>query len=63
MGVTLFTDAGSTWDHGQRLADASFKAGAGAGFFLLASLFQLNVDVGVREHWGSRIHFTTGLQF
>ncbi len=61
--MTVFTDAGTTWDHGQRLADAPVKAGAGAGFFLLASLFQLNLDVGFREAWGTRVHFTTGLQF
>ncbi len=63
VGITLFTDVGTTWDHGQRLADAPVKAGAGAGFFALASLFQLNLDVGFREGWGTRVHFTTGLQF
>jgi outer membrane protein assembly factor BamA len=63
VGMTLFTDAGTTWDHGTRVADARFKAGGGAGFFLLASLFQLNLDFGFREGGGTRIHFTTGLQF
>jgi outer membrane protein assembly factor BamA len=62
-GMTLFTDVGTTWDHGERLSDARMRAGAGAGFFLLASLFQLNLDVGFREGWGTRVHFTTGLQF
>jgi outer membrane protein assembly factor BamA len=62
-GTTVFTDVGTTWNHGERLADARFRAGAGAGFFLLASLFQLNLDVGFREGWGTRVHFTTGLQF
>jgi outer membrane protein assembly factor BamA len=62
-GVTLFGDVGTTWNHGERVADARFRCGEGAGFFLLASLFQLNVDVGFREGWGTRVHFTTGLQF
>jgi outer membrane protein assembly factor BamA len=62
-GFTLFADAGSVWDHGERLRDASFTRGAGVGFFVLASLFQVNLDVGFREGWGSRVHFTTGLQF
>jgi outer membrane protein assembly factor BamA len=62
-GMTLFTDVGTTWDHAERLSDAQFKPGAGAGFFLLASVFQLNLDFGFREGWGTRIHFTTGLQF
>jgi outer membrane protein assembly factor BamA len=62
-GVTLFTDVGTVWNDGQRLADQRFRPGAGAGFFLLASLFQLNLDIGVREGWGTRVHFSTGLQF
>jgi outer membrane protein assembly factor BamA len=62
-GMTVFTDVGTTWNHGERLADARGRTGAGVGFFLLASLFQLNLDVGFREGWGTRFHFTTGLQF
>jgi outer membrane protein assembly factor BamA len=62
-GVTLFIDAGTVWNDGQRLADQRLDAGGGAGFFLLASLFQLNLDVGFREGWGTRVHFSTGLQF
>jgi outer membrane protein assembly factor BamA len=63
VGMTLFADVGTTWNDGERVADARFKTGEGAGFFLLASLFQLNLDVGFREGWGTRVHFTTGLQF
>ena len=62
-GVTLFTDVGTVWNDGQRLADQRFTPGVGAGFFLLASLFQINLDVGFREGWGTRVHFSTGLQF
>jgi outer membrane protein assembly factor BamA len=62
-GITLFADAGKTWDYGQPFDEAEFKAGGGAGFFLLASIFQLNLDMGFREGWGTRVHFTTGLQF
>lgn len=62
-GVSLFVDTGTVWDSGTRLSDARFKTGGGAGVFLLASLFQLNLDVGFREGGGARVHFTTGLQF
>jgi outer membrane protein assembly factor BamA len=62
-GVTLFSDVATTWNHGERVADARFRPGGGIGGFLLASLFQLNLDVGFREGWGTRVHFTTGLQF
>jgi outer membrane protein assembly factor BamA len=62
-GFTLFADAGTAWDDGQRLADSRVQAGAGGGVFILASIFQLNLEVGFREGWGTRVHFTTGLQF
>ena len=62
-GVTLFADIGAAYDHGVRLADARFRVGGGGGIFLLASLFRINLDVGVREGAGTRIHVATGLQF
>jgi outer membrane protein assembly factor BamA len=62
-GVSVFFDAGSVWDHGESFSSSRVKKGGGAGIFLLASLFQLSLDVGFREGGGTRIHFTTGLQF
>jgi hypothetical protein len=46
-GVSLFTDTGTVWDAGERLSDSRFRIGGGAGVFLLASLFQMSLDVGV----------------
>ncbi len=63
MGFTLFTDTGAVWDHGQPASTAKFHRGTGAGVFLLASVFQLNLDVGVRPNGGWHVHFNTGLQF
>jgi hypothetical protein len=63
LGVSVFTDVATTWNDGEELAHARFRRGAGAGVFLLASLFQLNLDVGVREGGGVHVHFSTGLQF
>jgi len=62
-GVSLFADTGTVWDHGQRLSDTRFKTGGGVGVFVLASLFQMSLDVGFRQGGGARVHFTTGLQF
>jgi len=62
-GVSVFGDTGTVWDHGQKLSESNFRAGGGAGVFLLASLFQMSLDVGFREGGGARVHFTTGLQF
>jgi outer membrane protein assembly factor BamA len=62
-GVSLFTDTGTVWNHGDALSAARVRTGVGAGVFLQASLFQMSLDVGVREGGGTRVHFTTGLQF
>jgi outer membrane protein assembly factor BamA len=62
-GVTVFVDTGTVWDHGQKLSDSSLKSGIGAGGFLVASLFQMSLDVGFREGGDVRVHFTTGISF
>jgi hypothetical protein len=62
-GLTLFTDVGATWDHGTKLDAAEWHRGAGVGWFLLASVFQFNAEVGVREGGGVRLHVRTGMQF
>lgn len=62
-GISLFADTGKVWEHGSQAGDAPWRTGGGVGFFFLASLFQLNLDVAVREGGGLRAHFSTGLQF
>ncbi len=62
-GITVFADVGTAYDHDTRLAETRFHPGGGAGVFLVAALFRINVEVGVREGGGARLHVTTGLQF
>ena len=62
-GISLFVDRGRVWDHGTPASDAPWRSGGGVGFFFLASLFQVNADVAVRDGGGVRVHFGTGLQF
>jgi outer membrane protein assembly factor BamA len=62
-GVSVFADTGTVWDHGEKLSNADFKSGVGAGGFFTASLFQMSLDVGVREGGNVRVHFTTGISF
>ena len=62
-GYSVFADAGRAWNYGDRFSDARWRRGIGAGVFFLASVFQLNLDVAVREGGGVRAHFGTGLQF
>jgi outer membrane protein assembly factor BamA len=63
IGMTLFADTGTAYNHGERIGDARFRYGAGGGVFLLVSVLQLNADVGFREGLGARVHLSTGLQF
>jgi outer membrane protein assembly factor BamA len=63
VGVTVFADTGTVWDHGQMLSDSSFRSGIGAGGFLVASLFQMSLDVGFREGGDVRVHFAAGVSF
>lgn len=63
LGARLFADAGTAYDHGVRLRDASFHEGVGAGLFLFATVFQLNVDVAKGLDAGTRVHVMTGFQW
>ena len=62
-GFSVFADAGRVWDRGTSFSDAPWRRGVGGGLFFLASVFQLNLDVGVRQGGDVRAHFSTGLQF
>jgi len=62
-GVNVFVDAGTAYDHGTRLKDSKMRYGGGVGVFLLATIFQVNIDVAARQGGGSRVHVTTGFQF
>jgi outer membrane protein assembly factor BamA len=62
-GIRLFADAGTVWDHGQALSTSAFKRGAGVGGFVVASLFQMSLDVAAREGGDVRAHFAMGVSF
>jgi outer membrane protein assembly factor BamA len=62
-GIRLFADAGTVWDHGQTLSASAFKTGAGVGGFVVASLFQMSLDVAAREGGDVRAHFAMGVSF
>lgn len=63
LGISAFADAGAVYDHGVRLRDASFHQGFGGGVFMLATLFQLNLDVAYGVDNKVRVHFMTGFSF
>jgi hypothetical protein len=64
FGMTLFMDAARFADHGARLKDAEWQRGAGAGVFLIASVFRLNLDVARGLDGGkTRVHLSSGFSF
>ncbi len=63
VGFSVFADAGTAYDRGTHLRDAALHRGIGAGVFLTASVFQLDLDVAVRREGGARVHLMTGFQF
>lgn len=64
LGVTAFYDAGAAWDRRQRFDAAEWHRGVGAGLFLIASVFRINVDVAHGLKTGAtRVHLSTGFAF
>lgn len=62
-GLTVFADAGTAYDHGTALSDATFHYGVGAGWYLHAPLVHLNVDVAYGIDGKVRAHVMAGLRF
>lgn len=62
-GATVFFDAGTVYEAGQSLVDATFRRGAGAGLFLQVPLIHLRLDVAhdfidaVRVHVAAEVGF------
>ena len=62
-GVAVFVDRGAVWGHDQRLADADWRQGYGAGVFAIATVFQLRLDVAHGQGRGTRAHVSAGVSF
>jgi outer membrane protein assembly factor BamA len=63
LGLNAFVDAGTVYDRPQRLADQRFEKGVGAGVWVSAAFFRLNVAVARGLGNGTRAHFGTTLSF
>ena len=62
-GVSVFFDTGAAYDVGQRLRKTRFHQGVGAGAFLVATVFQLKLDLAYGFDDGVRLHVATGFSF
>jgi outer membrane protein assembly factor BamA len=63
FGYSIFMDAGTTYDKGQRFRDRQFEKGAGAGVWLTAPLFRFSAAVARGIGSGMRTHIGAGLTF
>ena len=64
LGLTVFADAAKAVNYGEKLSDAKWQRGAGAGLFLIASVVKLNLDVSHGfDGGGTRLHLSSGFAF
>ncbi|MEO7189622.1 MAG: BamA/TamA family outer membrane protein [Vicinamibacterales bacterium] len=63
LGVTVFTDAGVSYDEGERFSDAPVHRSVGAGAWLSVAAFRLAVSVAHGQHAETRVNFSAGLGF
>jgi outer membrane protein assembly factor BamA len=63
FGIKIFADVGTVYDKGQRYRDQTLKQGYGAGVFLSAPVFILNLDVAHGKGAGTHVYFGGGFSF
>ena len=63
MGVSVFVDWGTAYDHGQQLRDQKWDQGAGAAVWLTVTAFRMSVGVAHGKGSGTRVNFGGGLTF
>jgi outer membrane protein assembly factor BamA len=63
VGVSGFTDAGTTYDHGGRFEDQAVKQGFGASVWCAAAFLRVNVAVAHGVGSSTRVHASGNLTF
>jgi outer membrane protein assembly factor BamA len=63
FGYSIFFDAGTTYDKGQRLADRQLEKGVGAGVWVTAPVFRMSFAVARGLGSSTRVHLAAGLTF
>jgi hypothetical protein len=63
IGVNGFTDAGTAYDHGERLSDQTWRQGIGGGVWFSAAFVRLNVDVAHGRGSSTRVHVGANVSF
>jgi outer membrane protein assembly factor BamA len=63
IGVSVFADAGTAYDHGQRFRDQTIHQSAGAGMWVSATVLHFGVSVAHGRDADTRLNFGGGLSF
>ena len=63
LGVSAFFDVATVYDHRAQLADQHFGQGFGAGVWLSAAFFRLNLAVAHGVNSSTRVHFGTSFSY
>ena len=63
FGISVFADAGTAYDKGQRFGDQKLEKGVGAGVWATAPLFRFSVEIARGIGSGIRAHVGAGLTF
>ncbi len=63
FGYSIFMDAGTTYDHGERFGNQKLEKGVGAGIWATAPLFRIGLSVARGLGSGTRLHIAAGLTF
>ena len=63
FGNSVFMDAGTTYDKGERFGDQKLEKGVGAGIWATAPLFRIGFSVARGLGSGTRVHIAAGLTF
>ena len=63
LGVSVFFDTATVYDHGARLEDQQFLKGVGGSVWLSAAFFRLNLAVAHGLKGSTRVHFGTSFSY
>ena len=63
LGLSAFIDAGTVYEHGQRLADQDWRQGIGGSVWFTAAFLRLNVAVAHGRGSSTRVHVGANVAF
>jgi hypothetical protein len=63
IGVSAFVDAGTVWNHGERLVDQPWKQGVGGSVWFSAAFIRISLAVAHGIGASTRVHFGANVTF